>query len=98
VTTSKPVSRRNFLLTAVVAAEAASASANQETKKVKVGVIGCGSVSGSYLPVMVSSPYIELVSACDLILSRAEQRAKQFKIPHVYPESWLHSESHKCNA
>ena len=53
--------------------------------KVKVGVIGCGSVSGSYLPVMVESPYIELVSACDIIVSRAEDRANQFKIPHVFP-------------
>jgi len=82
---SKPVSRRTFLLTGAAAAVAATASADQETKKVKVGVIGCGSVSGSYLPVMVSSPYIELVSACDIILSRAEQRANEFNIPHAYP-------------
>jgi len=54
-------------------------------RKIKVGVIGCGSVSGSYLPVMTESPTIELVSACDIIVSRAEDRASQFKIPNVFP-------------
>jgi hypothetical protein len=36
-----------------------------EAKRIKVAVIGCGSVSGSYLPNMVKCPYVELVSACD---------------------------------
>jgi predicted dehydrogenase len=82
---SKPVSRRTFLKTTAAAGAAATALANQDTKKIKVGVIGCGSVSGSYLPVMVESPYIELVSACDLIIQRAAERAKRFNIPHTYP-------------
>jgi predicted dehydrogenase len=82
---SNPVSRRAFLKTAAVAGVASTALANQEAKKIKVGVIGCGSVSGSYLPVMVASPCIELVSACDLIIQRAEERAKKFSIPNVYP-------------
>jgi predicted dehydrogenase len=85
VIASNQFSRRDFLFTTAAAAVTASALANQDTRKVKVGVIGCGSVSGSYLPVMVLSPYIELVSACDLILDRAEQRAKKFNIPNVYP-------------
>jgi predicted dehydrogenase len=34
---------------------------------------------------MKASPYVELVSACDLIVSRAEERARRFNIPHVYP-------------
>jgi predicted dehydrogenase len=82
---SNPVSRRTFLKTTAAAGAAATALANQDTKKIKVGVIGCGSVSGSYLPVMVESPYIELVSACDLIIQRVEERAKRFNIPHAYP-------------
>jgi predicted dehydrogenase len=60
-------------------------AASEPQGKVKVGVIGCGSVSGSYLPDMAESPYIELVSACDIIVSRAEDRASQFNIPHVFP-------------
>lgn len=53
-------------------------------KKIRVGLIGCGSVSGKYIPDMKSRDYIELVSACDIIRSRAEQRAKEYDIPHVY--------------
>jgi predicted dehydrogenase len=68
-----------------LALEKAGPAVRQDGRKIKVGVIGCGSVSGSYLPVMIESPYIELVSACDIIVSRAEDRANQFKIPHVFP-------------
>jgi predicted dehydrogenase len=68
-----------------LALEKAGPAVRQDGRKIKVGVIGCGSVSGSYLPVMIESPFIELVSACDIIVSRAEDRAKQFKIPHVFP-------------
>jgi predicted dehydrogenase len=53
-------------------------------KKIRVGIIGCGSVSWKYIPDMKSRPYIEVVSACDIIRSRAEQRAKDYGIPHVY--------------
>ena len=31
-------------------------------RPIKVGIIGCGSVSHSYLPVLSKSPYVELVS------------------------------------
>lgn len=54
-------------------------------KKIKVGVIGCGSVSGQYLPHLSKSPYVELVSACDIVYERAQQRAKEFNIPNHYP-------------
>jgi predicted dehydrogenase len=80
-----PVSRRAFLKTAAAASLGTTTLAAAETKRIKVGVIGCGSVSHSYLPVLVASPYVELVSACDLILSRAEGQARKFNIPNVYP-------------
>lgn len=54
-------------------------------KKIKVAVIGCGSVSGQYLPHLSKSPYVELVSACDIIYERAQQRAKEYNIPNHYP-------------
>ncbi|MHC1764121.1 MAG: Gfo/Idh/MocA family protein [Verrucomicrobiia bacterium] len=54
-------------------------------RKIKVGQIGCGNVSGSYLPSLVGKDYIEVVSVCDLIAERARRRADQFKVPHVYP-------------
>jgi predicted dehydrogenase len=53
--------------------------------KVRVGHIGCGSVSGSYLPVMAKHPNVEVVSVCDIIPERAKKRAEQFKVPNVYP-------------
>jgi predicted dehydrogenase len=54
-------------------------------KKIKVGIIGCGSVSGQYLPHLSKSPYVDVVSCCDIIYERAQGRAKEFNIPASYP-------------
>jgi hypothetical protein len=35
-------------------------------KKIRVAVIGCGSVS-QYLPHLSESPFVEIVSTCDII-------------------------------
>jgi predicted dehydrogenase len=53
--------------------------------KIKVGLIGCGSVSGAYLPNLTSKDYIEVVSVCDIKPERARKRAEQFKVPNTYP-------------
>ncbi|MCF7972951.1 MAG: Gfo/Idh/MocA family oxidoreductase [Phycisphaerae bacterium] len=53
-------------------------------KKIRVGIIGCGSVSWKYIPNLKARSYIDLVSCCDIIRPRAEQRAKDYQIPHVY--------------
>ncbi|MDX1909503.1 MAG: Gfo/Idh/MocA family oxidoreductase [Bacteroidia bacterium] len=57
----------------------------QPAKKIRVGIIGCGSVSGMYLPHLSKSPHVELVSACDIIPERAANQASRFGIPHHYP-------------
>jgi predicted dehydrogenase len=62
-----------------------AARAQDNAKRVKVAVIGCGSVSGSYLPQLAKCPYVELVSTCDIIPERAVQRAKQFNVPNHFP-------------
>lgn len=54
-------------------------------KRIKTAVIGCGSVSGSYLPVLSKCPHVELVSVCDIKPERAERRGDEFKVPHRYP-------------
>ena len=87
--------RRQFLeRTGVGAAAALGALAGQsaaqapqaaEGKRIRVGVIGCGSVSGRYFPQLSECPYAELVSACDIIPERAAQRAQEFKVPNHYP-------------
>jgi predicted dehydrogenase len=52
--------------------------------KIRVGVIGCGSVSTQYLPHLSKAPYVEIVSCCDKIFARAKQRAKEYNIPNNY--------------
>ncbi|HEY4654605.1 MAG TPA: Gfo/Idh/MocA family oxidoreductase [Cyclobacteriaceae bacterium] len=54
-------------------------------KKIRIGVIGCGSVSGQYFPHLLKSKIVELVSACDIIPERAEAAAKKYNVPHAYP-------------
>lgn len=56
-----------------------------EQKKIKIAVIGCGSVSGQYLPHLSKSPFVELVSVCDIVYERAKKRAEEYKIPNHYP-------------
>jgi predicted dehydrogenase len=54
-------------------------------KRVRVGVIGCGSVSRVYLPDLLKCPHVEVVSLCDIRPERARQRGDQFKIANHYP-------------
>jgi predicted dehydrogenase len=70
------------LMPAWLAAQEAQVPAG---KKLRVGYIGCGSVSHSYLPSLAEADFIELVSACDIIPERAQKAAEKHKIPHVYP-------------
>jgi predicted dehydrogenase len=53
--------------------------------KLRIGVIGCGSVSGVYLPHLSKAPHVELVSACDIRYERAKKQAEKFNIPNHYP-------------
>ncbi|MBA3483995.1 MAG: Gfo/Idh/MocA family oxidoreductase, partial [Pirellulales bacterium] len=71
------------ILPAATAADVTAAVEGQ--KRIRVGVIGCGSVSGRYLPHLASCPYAEIVSTCDIIPERAVGRAREFKVPHHYP-------------
>lgn len=54
-------------------------------KKVRVAIIGCGSVSGVYLPHLSNSPYATVVSVCDIKPERAKHRAEEFNVPNQYP-------------
>ena len=56
-----------------------------QAKKIRIGIIGCGSVSGVYLPHLTECPYAEVVSTCDIIFDRAKKRAEEFKVPNSYP-------------
>ncbi len=57
-------------------------------KKLKVGLIGCGSVSNRYLPQLLSSKFIEVVSLCDIKYERALAQNKLYNVnaatyPHI---------------
>ena len=56
-----------------------------QQKKIRVGVIGCGSVSTQYFPHLAKSPYVEFVSACDIIFERAQKRAAEYNVPNAFP-------------
>nr|MCU0388937.1 Gfo/Idh/MocA family oxidoreductase [Chitinophagaceae bacterium] len=52
-------------------------------KKIRVAIIGCGSVSNRYIPHLMASPMVEIVSLCDIKPQRAlDQRgAYHLKVP-----------------
>lgn len=56
-------------------------------KKLKIAVIGCGSVSNRYLPQLLSSKLIEVVSLCDIKYDRALAQNKQYNVnAKTYPK------------
>ena len=84
--------RREFARTTLLAGSALSlssathaAAAEPEPRRIRVGVIGCGSVSNSYLPELSKSAHVELVSVCDIRPERAAVQSERFQVPHHYP-------------
>jgi predicted dehydrogenase len=50
--------------------------------KIKVGIIGCGNISGIYLKNLSQTfPIVEVTACADIILERAQAKAKEFNIP-----------------
>ena len=89
-----PVSRKQFLQktsmagAALLLASLESWALEKDDKKIKVALIGCGSVSNRYLPQLLSSSMIEVVSLCDIKYERALAQNKQYKVnattyPHI---------------
>ncbi len=83
---STPLPRRTFTgLLAGAALAATARAADAPPKRIRTGLIGCGSVSHSYLPVLTASPFVEVVSLCDIKPERARRQAEKFKVAHHYP-------------
>lgn len=78
-----PIDRRAFLGSAAALTTLARAGAPQ--KKTRIGLIGCGSVSGVYLPNLTKCPDAQVVSVCDRIPERAQRAAEKFGVAHHYP-------------
>ena len=49
--------------------------------RVKIGVVGCGAISGIYLKNAPRFGNIEVVACADLLIERAQARASEFNIP-----------------
>lgn len=86
---SVTLNRRDFakstlLAGATLASGALSSIAVDEPKRVRVGLIGCGSVSGQYLPQLKKCAYAEVVSLCDRKYERAQRRGKEFGVANTY--------------
>lgn len=52
-------------------------------EKVKVGVIGCGAISGAYLGMAKNFPIVEIAAVADLDEARAKAQAEKFGIGRV---------------
>jgi predicted dehydrogenase len=87
------ISRQQFLQYTASAGAAVLLSslegfASSAEKKLRVAIIGCGSVSNRYITQLLSSKLIEVVSLCDIKYERAVEQNKQYKVnaqtyPHI---------------
>jgi predicted dehydrogenase len=50
-------------------------------KKTRVGIIGCGNISGIYFKAGQTFNNIEIVAAADMVLERAKAKAEEFGVP-----------------
>ena len=83
-----PLSRRDFTKSTLLATAALTSgvfAADAPPKRIRTGLIGCGSVSGQYLPQLTQSPFVEVVSLCDIRPERARRQAEKYKVAHHYP-------------
>src|SRR3982751_99933 len=83
---NEKISRQKFLQTTAMAGAAVLLSslesfARERTdKKIRVAIIGCGSVSNRYIPHLQTSSLIEIVSLCDIKYDRALAQNKQYNV------------------
>ena len=56
----------------------------------RIGIVGCGTVSAAYLRNLTASREVDVVACADLVLERAEERAAEFGVPRACsPEELL---------
>ncbi len=52
-------------------------------KKIRIGVIGCGVISGTHIEAYQALPDVEVTWVCDIQKDRLEEKAKKYGIPHA---------------
>jgi predicted dehydrogenase len=89
---NEKLSREQFLKSTAMAGAAVLLSSLEgwalttTEKRLRVAVIGCGSVSNRYIPQLLSSNLIEVVSLCDIKYDRAVNQNKEYKVnAQTYP-------------
>ena len=91
MSTAFSLNRRDFTKTTLLAGAALASgavgalAADAPAKRIRTGLIGCGSVSNQYLPQLTQCPFVEVVSLCDIKPERAQRQAERFKVAHHYP-------------
>ena len=55
-------------------------------KKIRVGLLGAGYIVDAHAKALKALPNIEIIAVCDRALSRAEDAAKAYNIPHVFAD------------
>ena len=50
-------------------------------EKVRIGIVGCGTISGIYLKVAPTFDLLEVAACADLVVERARARAAEFGVP-----------------
>lgn len=53
------------------------------SEKIRIGVVGCGAISGAYLGMAKNFPQIEMAACADMNMEAARKKAAEFNIPSV---------------
>src|SRR4051812_44751445 len=51
--------------------------------RVRIGVVGCGAISGAYLGMARNFPVVEVVACADLDVDRARVKAREYGVPRA---------------
>ena len=62
------------------------------TKKVRVGIIGCGWIAGSHIKSYLNQPDVEIVAGCDLIPGKAKAFMEKYGVEGAKTEYASHKE------
>lgn len=55
-------------------------SSVKSDRKLRIGVIGTGGISGSHIKTYIAQPDVELVAGCDLIPGKAEKKFEEYEV------------------
>ena len=56
------------------------------SKKVKIGIIGTGSISSEHIKAYLKNPDAELYALCDIVEDRVKAAAERYGVGHVFTD------------